>query len=49
MGGDLQLLVAFPDRPPVRLANLADIFEPDTLRRKTGRSRKKVASHNAAA
>lgn len=28
MGGELKLVVAFPDRPPVSLASLADVFEP---------------------
>lgn len=48
MGGDLRLLVEFPDRPPVKLANLADIFEPSTSRSKTRRNHKKTQSHKAA-
>jgi transcriptional regulator with XRE-family HTH domain len=48
MGGDLQLLVEFPDRPPVKLANLADIFEPSTSRPKVRRNRKKTQSRKAA-
>jgi Helix-turn-helix domain len=27
MGGDLKLVVEFPDRPPVRIANLGDVLE----------------------
>ncbi len=33
MGGRLDLVVEFPDRPPVHLDNLGDVDEP-TLRRK---------------
>jgi DNA-binding XRE family transcriptional regulator len=28
MGGDLKLVVQFPDRAPVTIAQLADVFEP---------------------
>jgi DNA-binding XRE family transcriptional regulator len=48
MGGDLKLLVEFPDRPPVRLANLADIFEFDMPRRKARTMRKKTESGKVA-
>jgi hypothetical protein len=48
MGGDLRLLVEFPDRPPVRIANLADVFEFDMPRRKARIVRKKTESAKVA-
>lgn len=38
MGGDLRLIAEFPDRPPVFLLNLADVFEakPDQPRSRKG-------------
>jgi transcriptional regulator with XRE-family HTH domain len=48
MGGDLRLLVEFPDRPPVRIANLADVFEFDMPRRKARIMRKKTESAKVA-
>ena len=41
MGGDLRLLAQFPDRPPVQIANLADVFEFDVPRRRARIVRKK--------
>ena len=32
MGGRLRLVATFPDRPPVELTGLAEVFETDTLR-----------------
>ena len=43
MGRDLRLLAEFPDRPPVALANLADVFEPERPQAKARRARKKAA------
>ncbi len=42
MGGDLRLLAEFPDRPPVMLANLADVIERNAPRPKTQRGSKKA-------
>jgi DNA-binding XRE family transcriptional regulator len=33
MGGDLKLVVQFPDRAPVTIAQLADVFEPPRSKR----------------
>ncbi len=48
MGGDLRLMAQFPDRPPVLLGNLADMFEGDVPQPRTRRGRKKIDARNAA-
>jgi transcriptional regulator with XRE-family HTH domain len=48
MGGDLRLLAEFPDRPPVTLTNLADLFESEAPRPKVRRVRKKADARSAA-
>lgn len=48
MGGDLRLMAQFPDRPPILLANLADVFEGELPKPKTRRGRKKADARNAA-
>jgi transcriptional regulator with XRE-family HTH domain len=45
MGGDLRLVAEFPDRPPVTLANLADVFEPERPQANVPRARKKASAH----
>lgn len=45
MGGDLKLVVMFPDQEPVALANLADVFEAEP---KKPRPRKKKAPTEVA-
>jgi transcriptional regulator with XRE-family HTH domain len=42
MGGSLKFVVTFPDRAPVTLASLADVFEPETPQEKPRRRVKKV-------
>lgn len=46
MGGELRLVVAFPDRPPVSLKGLADVFEIEPSRR-TKRPRTKGPPRSA--
>jgi transcriptional regulator with XRE-family HTH domain len=48
MGGDLQLTAAFPDRPPVRLSNLGDVFYDERKPAKSSRKRKTSSSRKAA-
>lgn len=43
MGGDLKLVVAFPNRKPVELTRLADVFDSDAPQPGAGRGRKKAA------
>jgi transcriptional regulator with XRE-family HTH domain len=43
MGGSLKFVVTFPDRDPVALTSLADVFEPEPLPVKSRRRRKKVS------
>jgi DNA-binding XRE family transcriptional regulator len=45
MGGDLRLVAEFPDRAPVALANLADVFEHERPQANVPRSRKKPSTH----
>jgi hypothetical protein len=45
MGGELELVAQFPDRPPVRLDGLGTA----TLRRKAPRRRPSIAARSAAA
>jgi transcriptional regulator with XRE-family HTH domain len=41
MGGDLKLTAEFPDRPPVKLSNLSDVFgRPQKLEKPLRRRRK---------
>ena len=45
MGGDLRFIAEFPDRPPVSLANLADVFEVNAKpKAKAAKSRKQKAA-----
>jgi hypothetical protein len=39
LGGDMHVLIEFPDRPPVKLANLSDIFETGTT---SGRKKNRI-------
>jgi len=48
MGGDLRLVAQFPDRPPVVLAELADVFERAQPRTKARRTRRKNETRRAA-
>jgi transcriptional regulator with XRE-family HTH domain len=41
MGGSLKFVVTFPDREPVSLTSLADVFEPEAPSEKAPRRRKK--------
>ena len=44
LGGDMHVLIEFPDRPPVKLANLADVFESESEPvRKRKRARRPAA------
>ena len=43
MGGNLKLVVVFPDREPVSLASLADVFEAETVAQPVKRRRKRKA------
>ena len=42
MGGSLKFVVTFPDRDPVSLTSLADVFQPESLPEKPRRRRRKV-------
>lgn len=44
MGGSLKFVVTFPDRDPVSLASLADVFEPETPAPPIKRRRKRSAA-----
>jgi transcriptional regulator with XRE-family HTH domain len=48
MGGDLHLTAAFPDRPPVKLSNLADVFADEWKSAKPARKRRKASPRKAA-
>ena len=43
MGGNLKLVVQFPDRPPVTLAHLADLFDNVPAAPTTRRRRKRIS------
>jgi|SRR5689334_8729319 hypothetical protein len=44
LGGDMHVLVEFPDRPPVKLASLADVFESKEMATRKGkRGRRRAA------
>ena len=43
MGGSLKFVVTFPDRDPVALTSLADVFQPEQPPEKPRRRRKKVS------
>lgn len=48
MGGDLKLTAEFPNRPPVRLANLADVSPDQKKTEKARRVRRKTSTRTAA-
>ena len=43
LGGDMHVLIEFPNRPPVKLANLSDVFDAETGSGRRRRRAKKRA------